>query len=188
MTRYIETIKVENGEVQNLEFHQARIVRTIGRQLDICSNIPNQYRLGIVKYRIVYDAKGILNIAYSHYTPSVINTLKIVECNDVNYDFKYEDRTQIESLMALRGDCDDIVIVRNGFVTDSSYCNILFSNSQGIFTSDTPLLAGTKREELIKNNRIQVVPIAVGDIQNYDKIILINAMTKFELTVDSIRV
>ena len=186
MTKYIETIKVVDGQIQNLEYHRARMHRTVGCDFDIAREVPEEFRLGVVKYRIVYNANEVIEVAYSHYVTPVIETLKVVECEGVEYSLKYDDRTVINDLMARRGDCDDIIIVRDGFVTDTSFCNIVLCNSSGFFTPDTPLLEGTKRAQLIAQNRLNVVPIKVGDIQNFDKIILVNAMMELELNVSAV--
>lgn len=184
--RYIETIKIENGKIQNLEYHMARVARTIGHELDICAIIPWQHSLGTVKYRLIYDSSGILEISYSPYITPPIKTLKVIECSDINYEFKLEDRTAIDSLMAQKGFCDDIIITRDSNVTDSSFSNILFKNSEGLFTSDTPLLRGTKREQMIDRELIKVIPITTNDIKRYDQIILVNAMTTIEIEITNV--
>jgi 4-amino-4-deoxychorismate lyase len=45
--------------------------------------------------------------------------------------------------------CDDIIIVRNGFVTDASYANLIFRKGDEWFTPATFLLAGTMRAFLL---------------------------------------
>lgn len=174
--RYIESIKIEHGYIQDLKYHQDRITRTIGRNLNIETAVPDEYCDGVVKCRIIYDESGIKEIGYFNYIEPIIRTLKVIECNDITYDYKFENRCYIDRLMECREGCDDIVIVKNGQITDSSFCNIIFRNKSGLFTSDTPLLEGTKRARLIAEKKLNVVAITIDDIYLYDEIILINAM------------
>lgn len=37
-----------------------------------------------------------------------------IEANDIDYSYKSTDRTELNRLTAQKGDCDDIVIVKNG--------------------------------------------------------------------------
>ena len=188
--RYIETMRLENGNIQNHEYHIARVIRTIGseaaRRVNLDPFVPLQFSLGTVKCRVVYDENGVHDIHYSHYQIPQIKTLKIVECNDINYEFKYEDRTQISNLMKLRGLCDDIIITQNGKVSDSSFCNIILKNKAGLFTSDTPLLRGTKREQMIHEGLVKVVTITTQDMIHYDQIILVNAMMSIEIDIKNV--
>ena len=223
--RYLETIKIENGIILNINLHQQRIVRTIGKFLHIDIPVPDEYKIGVVKMRIVYDKDSINEISYSHYTLPNIHTLKLVDCDLVNsdvennlnsnvknnlnsdvennlnsdvekqinsnikynieYDFKYENRDCINNLMIQKGDCDDILILRNGLISDTSFCNVIFENREGFFTPKRPLLKGVKRELLIKDKVIEELDITMDNIQSYDNIILINAMIEFnEISID----
>ncbi len=52
---------------------------------------------------------------------------------------------------------DDIIITKNGNITDSSFSNLVFESSDGaLFTPETYLLeGGTKRKFLLKNGIIR---------------------------------
>jgi 4-amino-4-deoxychorismate lyase len=75
-----------------------------------------------------------------------------------------------------RGKSDDIIIVRNGFVTDASYANLIFRKGNEWFTPTTYLLAGTMRAFLLDSNRIKSTEICAEDLVNYESCKLINAM------------
>jgi len=85
--------------------------------------IPTHLRKGLVKCRIVYS-NDIQEITYTPYQPKSIKSLKLVEDNTIDYHCKYLDRNHINELYTQRGNCDDIIIVKNGMLTDSSYSNI----------------------------------------------------------------
>ena len=72
------------------------------------------------------------------------------------------------------------MIVKNGMVTDSSICNIVFFDGHKWITPESPLLKGTTRERLIKSGRIKQHNIRVSEISNYQYFKLINAMRDFD--------
>ncbi|MCD6355308.1 MAG: aminotransferase class IV [Prolixibacteraceae bacterium] len=76
--------------------------------------------------------------------------------------------------------CDDILIVINGCITDSFAANPIFFDGKKWWTPDTPLLAGTQRAWLIEEEKLLVCSIPVNDLSKYKKAGLINAMQNFE--------
>ncbi len=179
---FIESIKIDKGKIYNLHLHKERIKRTIGKDLELTANIPVGLENEIVKWRIVYNQDGIIDESFSIYNKKEIRSLKIVEDNTIDYKYKYENRDAINALYTQCDTCDDIIIVKNGLVTDSSFCNIVFEDYTGkLFTPKNPLLCGTKRTELIAKGEITEKDISVKDIKNYKNIILINAMTEYKL-------
>lgn len=174
--KYIETIKIENGEFCNIEYHLRRMHRTIGKTYNLITEVPEEYQHGIVKYRVLYDENNIAEVTFSHYKQPKIETVKLIECNDIDYALKYADRSKINELMLHKGDCDDVLISRNGMITDTSFCNVIFQNDEGLFTPDTPLLKGTKRDYLLEKGIIKERRITIDVLQNYHNLILINAI------------
>lgn len=184
--RYLETIKIESGIISNIELHEQRMLRTIGRVIDIGLPTPPEFSDGVVKMRVVYDKYGINNISYNNYVLPKIKSLKLIYCSDIEYNFKYENRDYINYLTAQKGDCDDILILKNGLVSDTSFCNVIFKNKNGLFTPKTPLLKGIKREYLIKNSTVKELDIRACDISSFDKIVLINALIEVnEIEIDT---
>ena len=106
-----------------------------------------------------------------------VNSLKVVEDDKIEYGYKFTDRSAIDLLFSRRGECDDILIVKNGFVTDSSYANIIFRKSGGPWVTPlTSLLRGTRRESLLEAGLISEEPVTVDNIRDYSEARLINAM------------
>ena len=151
--------------------------------------MPTNLRKGLVKCRIVYG-EDIQEITYTPYTPKVIQSLRLVEDNSIEYHCKYLDRDQINGLYAQRGECDDIIIVKNGMLTDSSYSNIALRQNGTWYTPSTCLLKGTRRQQLIDQGRLVEREISVDDIGKYDRVGLVNAMMgigQISLKIDLVR-
>jgi 4-amino-4-deoxychorismate lyase len=112
-----------------------------------------------------------------------------VEHDRISYDFKYKDRRTIDRLYELRNGSDDILIVKRGMVTDTSYCNIVFKKGKHWYTPWSALLKGTQRQKLLEREKIKEEEISASDIKNFDTFKLINALLEFEgpeLSVDKI--
>ena len=187
MFQLFEAIKVENGKLFNIEYHNERLNRSrkelFGIQgfidLKEAVKIPKDIGKGLYKCRVVYDKK-INKIEFLPYIKPKIKTLKIIECNDIDYKYKYLDRTKIEELLKQKGEAGDILIVKNGLVTDTSIANICFYDGRKWITPDKPLLKGTKRAKLLKEGLISEEKITQKDIKKFKKASLINAMLDLE--------
>jgi len=178
-----ETIKTVDGNLKNLDFHEKRFRYSFhkfygkppGYKLKEVIRVPDNFNTGLVKTRFRYNNKNF-NIEYSFYKARKINTLKIVHSNDIKYSMKFTDRNQINRLFELRENSDDILIVKNGFFTDTSICNVLFFKNGKWFTPGNPLLKGTCRERLLLEKKIIEKKIHVNDLQSFENFALINAM------------
>jgi len=191
MSRYIETIQLLKGKLINLEFHQERFERTRSQALGLKKHpllsdvlqVPRGLELGIFKCRVVYE-KEILRIEYEPYQIHRVRSLKLVYPDDIEYGFKYEDRSKLEKLFQLRNDCDDILIIKNNCITDSYYANVVLWDGVSWNTPDTPLLPGTRRASLLNKGLINESRITRGDLAGYQKLRLINAMIDLEDAVE----
>jgi 4-amino-4-deoxychorismate lyase len=130
---------------------------------------------GVVKCRVVYDHRSVFT-EFASYERKHISTLKLVHDNEVSYAHKSEDRQAILSLWEKRGECDDVLIVKNGWITDSSYSNIVFQYLDRWVTPDTCLLEGTMRQFLLDEGIILTERIKEADIGRYKSFKLINAL------------
>lgn len=138
-------------------------------------HIPTHLQNGLVKCRIVYG-EAINEITYTPYQSKVIRSLKLVEDNSIDYHCKYLDRDHINDLYAQRGDADDIIMVKDGMLTDSSYSNIALLQNGKWYTPSTCLLKGTRRAQLIDQGRLEIREISLGNMNEYECVSLINAM------------
>jgi len=182
MLRLVESIKVQDGVIYNLEHHQERMDRSLFTHTGIKNRInlsdeltvPVEYFTGLYKCRVVYR-ESIELVEFLPYFRREIRSLRIVHA-DIDYSCKYENRSELNMLFAQRGECDDILIIKNGLVTDTSSANIAFTDGKAWFTPATPLLHGTKRNRLIAEKKLIERDIAAADIKKFTHASIINAM------------
>lgn len=183
--RFIESIRVCDGKFCSLEWHLRRMRQTIAYwqyplDLSILSwQVPEELGSGIFKCRIVYDSK-IREMTYSPYQPRIIRSLKLVDGEALDYAFKYEDRSAIMCLLQLKESCDDILITKGGYITDTSYSNVVLENSEGLFVPHTFLLNGTRRQRLLSEGIVRERVIRSSDLGQYHRLYLINALIGLE--------
>lgn len=188
MSQLLETIKIENGRVCHLEWHQARMdfarrkafgsLKKIGLKDSIL--VPMECQNGVFKCRILYQ-KSIERIEYQSYSARVPRSFKCVDGSHLNYDLKWADRSGIDALFKRRGVADDIIIVRKGKITDTSYANLAFYDGKKWITPTQPLLAGTCRARLIFENKIVPSDIFVHELGRFSKIKILNAMGEWAI-------
>jgi len=179
----VESIRCENRVLSNIEKHNRRL-NSARRELLGLGDAWNLARLvivpkdlgkGLFKCRVVYADK-IVKIEFVPYERKTVNRLRIVTDDSIDYAFKYADRSRLDRLRALAGPDEDVVIVKNGLVTDSSSANLVFDTGSGLLTPATPLLKGTRRALLLARKRIRTADIRPADIRSYKSVHLVNAM------------
>lgn len=172
----------------NIGFHNERMSRTLfelfGLKIEINLNgiitVPDYAGTGVFKCRVIYDNE-IRKMEFIRYTMKSIRSLKIIEDNVISYSFKFTDRTSLEKLLERKNESDDILIVQNGYITDTSSANVILKDTSGIWhTPSTFLLPGTRRASLLAQHKIRETPIRLRDIGNYAEVRLINAMISME--------
>ena len=190
MCLLIETIKIVDGQIQNAAYHNRRFNRA-RKELFSCKDdidIVEQLKLqsealnGIHKCTITYN-ETIVDIKVQPYTIRKIESLKLIVDDAIDYSYKYADRESLNKLLAQRGACDEILIIKNGLITDTSFSNIAFFDDEKWVTPSKPLLKGTKREKLIDEELIEQAEIKVSDLNKFNKVSLINAMLELGDTV-----
>jgi 4-amino-4-deoxychorismate lyase len=178
-----ETIKIENRTLQNIEHHNLRLNRSRKQlynnpdeiRLEEVIQVPGELDAGVYKCRVIFSG-DLTTIGFFKYSPRPVRRIKMVECDHIDYCHKYLDRSAIDDLFRKRGDADDILIIRNGYITDTSYANIVFWNGRYWITPSTPLLNGTARQRLLQEGKIHHAKLTPKDISNFLGFKLINAM------------
>ena len=184
-SRFLETIKIVDGEIFNLEYHQKRY-ESVLESLDIkniqnLGDFINPPAWGLYRCRLVYDKENI-EVAYHEYKKREIKSLKLIFENDIEYAQKSTDRKGIEALFKAREEGDDILVIKNLFVTDTSIANIAFQTSSGEWvTPKNPLLKGTTRARLLDEGKIKEADIKVQELRGFSKVALLNAMIDFDI-------
>lgn len=181
---FVETIKVCDGMFYNLPLHLERMNRTSNNffatsipLLDNSLSIPPVYKKGLVKCRLIYS-DVLHKVEFSHYQFRKISNISIVEDNEINYEYKALNRERFDRLKT--NNTDEILIVKNGYITDTSFSNVVFEKKNGLYIPDTYLLNGTKRRDLLQQGIIREAQITINDLKDYDRMYLINAMIDIE--------
>jgi 4-amino-4-deoxychorismate lyase len=134
---------------------------------------------GVYRCKVIY-AEDILSVEFLAYEKKEIKTLKLVE-SDIAYSHKFVDRKDIENIFALRGEADDILVVKNGLLADTSIANIALLDKNGRWlTPKTPLLCGTMRQKLLNDGFLIEADIKASDICGFEGVAIMNALRKFE--------
>ena len=183
----LETIKIEDGEIFNLKYHQKRSTKS--RQilfnstdiLDLSTHIDPPQK-GLYRCRILY-AKELHSIKYIPYTEKDIHTLKIVP-SQIEYTLKYSNRDALNALLLEHKDSDEVLIEKDGYLTDITIANIAFYDGEQWLTPALPLLKGTMREKLLDEGFLHEAAIKKEDLSHYSKVALINAMVGFKILHD----
>ncbi len=187
MSLFIETIKCKEGKLYNLSCHQARFNRTRKEYLGLSTHselaemiaVPQACKTGLFRCRMLYSEK-IEKTEFIPHAYQETGSLKLVEDPAIHYPYKFADRRRLDQLFRMREDCDDIIIVKNNRITDSSRANIVFYDGREWWTPDTPLLPGTQRARLIDEGKIRACSISVSDLRHFEKAGLINAMLSWD--------
>lgn len=191
MCRFIESIQLRDGVFKRLELHQPRLQKAMAAfypnvpAIDLAeilkqSEYPTE---GLFKCCIVYDSE-IRQMDFSPYVRREIQTLRVVETDMASAPYKSEDRSALSAAFAKRGDCDDVLLVRNGLLTDSSYCNVALFDGESWITPRLPLIYGVNRAQLLSEGKLIEKDIKLDDLLNFQSICLFNAMIEFgEITI-----
>lgn len=190
----LETIAVVCGTLQNLTYHQQRYaqglqflaqqtqqqvpIRSLTQRI-ILPEVVKQSSSTIWRCRVEYGLEHE-EIQFYPYVSPKIHSFQCVHVDDLDYQYKYANRTALNQLFAQRGNCDEIIIIKNQRITDCSIGNLLFFKEGEWYTPEYPLLAGTQRAKLLTEQRIKTAEIYQDQIMEYQKIMLINALNPFD--------
>ena len=181
---WVESVRIDDGRPLALAYHNRRMNQTreymCGRPdpLDLSDiiRVPDQYRRGAVKCRVLYR-ETVDAVEFHPYTPRRVTSLALAVDDTIDYTYKSTDRTRLDELFRRRGDADDILIVRQGLLTDSWAANIILEDHDGRWsTPRRPLLAGTRRERLIDAGRLREADLTADDLFTCRAVRLCNAL------------
>ncbi|PTT32946.1 aminodeoxychorismate lyase, partial [Chryseobacterium sp. HMWF028] len=140
MSQFIESIKVEDQEIFLLDLHQKRVNQTFSHfgkedSIDLAKIYKNLQHDedGLFKLRIAYDLDKRIRTQMIPYAIPEIQDFKLVENNSFDYSFKFEDRKELDK-MKMKAKAEEIIIVKNNHITDTSFSNILFLKGKDWFT------------------------------------------------------
>lgn len=186
MSRFIESIKIEDQKAFLLDLHQKRVNQTFAHfgeegSIDLAKIFKNleHDEDGLYKLRIVYDLDKKFTTQLIPYAIPEIENFQLVENNSYDYSFKFEDRKEFER-MKTKAKTEEIIVVKNNHITDTSYTNILFLKGKEWFTPTTYLLNGVMRQHLLHEKKIKETEITLQNIKEFSHFQLINAMNDFD--------
>ena len=130
------------------------------------------------KCRIEYQDE-VEKVEYQPYTIRPVKSLRMVTSDGLDYTYKSSNRQKLDELFKQKGEADDILIIRDGFLTDTSIANIALWNGEQWETPEKPLLEGTMRASLLGKGLIVPAEIRPQDLSRYSLIRLFNAMIGF---------
>ena len=186
MSRFIESIKVEDQKIFLTELHQKRMNDTFSNfgkecKIDIKSLFLNleHDEDGLYKFRIEYDLENNFKTQILPYAISEHDDFELIVDNGIDYNFKSADRTQFQKLKNDSG-ADEVIIVKENQITDTTYSNLLFLKDKTWFTPKTYLLNGVMRQSLLASKKIKETEISLDNIKEYSHFQLINALNDFD--------
>lgn len=187
MCLFIETMCVEQGRIINLDYHLERIKSTRKRfwNTENMVSVDDLSALAATqndraKLRFTYDKENIYDLSCTPYSIRKIEKLKLLINNDIEYAYKSIDRSALNLLKGQVKPSEEIVIVQQNHLTDTSYTNIALFDGELWITPSTPLLNGTRRKQLLNADKIIEREVLVTDLNSFQSISLINAMIDLE--------
>jgi 4-amino-4-deoxychorismate lyase len=177
-----ETIRIEDGQIFNMQWHNKRCNQSRlelfkdNKKVDLKEYISPPLK-GLYRCRICYNS-SIESIEYFPYAPKKIETLKIIK-SQIDYRYKYNNRDPINQL--LDKNYDEIIIEKDGLLTDTSIANIAFYTGTDWITPQKPLLEGTVRAKLMESGFLIQKNIKKEELQKFSHFALMNAMIGFQI-------
>jgi 4-amino-4-deoxychorismate lyase len=186
MSRFIESIRWEGGRYHLLSFHAARMERTLQECLGVRADFRLEEMLpdppagsSVLKCRVLYG-RDLFETEWIPYERTIHTGHLVVRDDRLEYPYKYADRACIERHVSSAPDSHDVILVRNGLVTDASYSNLVFFDGRRWLTPAGPLLPGVMRAFLLDQGAIAEAEISLQDLHRYPVFRKINALNPWE--------
>lgn len=199
MYRFLESVRIECGLPVNLSYHITRMMKAVPANYhmqELIQNLPDILKVSdllkdtVVKARLLYDETGY-SVEFLPYHKKQIDQLILKSGDNIRYNHKFTDRLQLEQLREGLAETAEVLIVKNGRLTDTSYCNIALFDGNEWVTPVYPLLKGTQRQLLLDNGIIKRKNVTAAEVNQYQKIRLFNALIPWaeatELSVKNIK-
>lgn len=186
----LETIQIKDGKFQHIAYHNQRFnasrkalfhVDTAVKLEDIIQ-IPADYLTGTVRCRVLYE-ENIQEITFAPYVFKDIRHLQVVDVPPIDYSHKYANRQVFTDLLQQYPDADEVIIVQNGLITDCTIACLAFYDGTEWFVPTTPLLKGTRRQQLLDKGLVKERIIKTTDLSTFQKVCLINTFRDLDLSV-----
>lgn len=120
----------------------------------------------------------LIDCSLFSYKTRKFRNFKILK-SDVNYERKFLDRSALDEIFAQRDANDDILIEKNGILTDTTIANIAILQNDIRITPRNPLLKGTIRQRLLNNSFLIERNFGIKELLNTQSFAILNAMIDF---------
>jgi 4-amino-4-deoxychorismate lyase len=113
------------------------------------------------------------------------DVFKFLEKHKGSYDIIFADppygieQKEFEKLKA-SAKTEEIIIVKNNHITDTSFSNLIFLKDKSWFTPQSYLLNGVMRQHLLQNKKIKECEITLQNLKEFSHFSIINAMNTME--------
>jgi len=180
----LETIRIEGGRPLHLEYHNHRFNRSrrelfgATEDLDLADFLMDAPSSGLWRCRVLYTLY-IEKVEYLPYTLHLPHRFALAEFEG-DYTYKYADRSIFEKLKRAHPEAEELLLCRDGLLTDTTIANIALRRDDLWYTPAQPLLPGTTRERLLEQGRLIPAEIPCDAIGTYDAIAVMNAMIGFQ--------
>ncbi|MBT4179278.1 MAG: branched-chain amino acid aminotransferase [Campylobacteraceae bacterium] len=181
--KFFETIKCEDYEIFNLDFHKKRIANTVGLNINLEEYIypPNAK---LIKCKLIYDECGVTDVLYDVYVKKDVTSFQLVYDDNIKYNKKALLRDDLDALSEKREKSDEIIIVKNNLITDTSIANIAIYLDEEWITPKVALLEGTTKARYVENNILKLKDITLEMLKNCTEFATLNAMIGFNIIED----
>lgn len=120
----------------------------------------------------------LIDCSLFSYKTRKFRNFKILK-SDVNYERKFLDRSALDEIFAQRDANDDVLIEKNGILTDTTIANIAILQNDIRITPKNPLLKGTTRQRLLNNSFLIERNFGIKELLNAQSFAILNAMIDF---------
>ena len=181
MFAFLETICINEGRAQHLDFHQMRMNDTFDaffpeeEPYDIQAEIAEHALplTGMHRLRMIYSDEEI-SIEILPYAAKNIQKLTLVDTGEIDYAHKWADRTFFKTIVDAYPHADEVLFVKDGKIQDCSIANLAFLKEGIWYTPEEPLHWGTTRARLIIDEALEETDIFVDELATYERICLLN--------------
>ena len=133
MFSFLETICIQDGQAQHLDFHQMRINETFDQffpeweSFDVAElvsekELPAQ---GTHRLRITYQ-EDPETIEILPYVKKEIQRFALVETGEIDYGLKWAERGFFQTFLEAHPEADEVIFVKDGKVQDCTVANLAF--------------------------------------------------------------
>lgn len=120
----------------------------------------------------------LIDCSLFSYKTQKLKNFKILK-SDVNYERKFLDRSALDEIFAKRGANDDVLIEKNGILTDTTIANIAILQNDIWITPKNHLLKGTIRQRLLNNSFLIERNFGIKELLSAQSFAILNAMIDF---------